>query len=220
MRPAASAVGARGRSIPAQREECHHLAPAETFIPLQWGLRSGDPTASAHYLNMHGHNIKAAALCTSLHVKSPAPTEAKETTEYSFSQIHLCEGPFHVSCVITSLSAQIGHALGWCWWWWCLGGVVAQQHLKEEVTAFSRDRRQSHIHFSIFTNNRAGPLAVITQACRWRIMSVCVCCVIVWLHSYICVSPIVKRWEGVVNLQQMIEKRIWPAFHASGPRNM
>lgn len=83
------------------------------------------------------------------------------------------------------------------------GGGAQQRHLKEKVTAFSRDRRQSHIHCSIFSNNRAGPSAglQVENAC----VCVCVLCNCGGCTPIFVFVPIVKRLEGVVNFQQMIE---------------
>lgn len=63
-------------------------------------------------------------------------------------------------------------------------GVPASHRLKEEATAFARDRQQSHISFSIFTNNRAGLHAIITWAAErenvcvlynCRVAVICLC---------------------------------------------
>lgn len=99
MRPAASAVGARGRSIPAQREECHRLDPAETSIPLQLGLCRGSRNSiSARYLNMYGRSIKVADLsaslrpCRSRRVRY-ANRGKRNDRIYLFRRIHLCGRP-------------------------------------------------------------------------------------------------------------------------------
>lgn len=131
MRPAASAVGARGRSIPAQREECHRLEPAETSIPLQLGLRTGSRNSiSARYLNMYGRSIKVADLCASLRPRRSrrvrfANRRKRNDRIYLFRRIHLCGRP--VPC---KLCNNMIISADWACAWVGGGGVCVHACLR------------------------------------------------------------------------------------------